>query len=66
MGLDGLDKTEKALEQYETEAEEERQRQRRRIAENVKRVVRGAADGQSLDDVTAFLEPKTVWHPIGA
>jgi acyl-CoA reductase-like NAD-dependent aldehyde dehydrogenase len=37
----------------------------RLAAENVKRVVRGAADGQSLDDVTAFLELKTVWHPIG-
>jgi hypothetical protein len=37
----------------------------RLAAENVKRVVRGAADGQSLDDVRAFLELKTVWHPIG-
>jgi acyl-CoA reductase-like NAD-dependent aldehyde dehydrogenase len=37
----------------------------RLAAENVKRVVRGAADGQSLVDVTAFLELKTVWHPIG-
>jgi acyl-CoA reductase-like NAD-dependent aldehyde dehydrogenase len=34
-------------------------------AENVKRVVRGDADGQSLYDISAFLELKTVWHPIG-
>jgi acyl-CoA reductase-like NAD-dependent aldehyde dehydrogenase len=34
-------------------------------AENVKRVVRGSADGQSLRDLEAFLELKTVWHPIG-
>jgi acyl-CoA reductase-like NAD-dependent aldehyde dehydrogenase len=37
----------------------------RLAAENVKRVVRGSADGQSLADVTSFLELKTVWHPIG-
>jgi acyl-CoA reductase-like NAD-dependent aldehyde dehydrogenase len=34
-------------------------------SENVKRVVRGSADGQSLRDIEAFLELKTVWHPIG-
>jgi len=34
-------------------------------AENVKRVVIGEADGQSLHDISAFLELKTVWHPIG-
>jgi acyl-CoA reductase-like NAD-dependent aldehyde dehydrogenase len=34
-------------------------------AENVKRVVRGEPDGQSLYDISAFLELKTVWHPIG-
>jgi acyl-CoA reductase-like NAD-dependent aldehyde dehydrogenase len=34
-------------------------------AENVKRVVVGRADGQSLTAVAAFLELKTVWHPIG-
>jgi acyl-CoA reductase-like NAD-dependent aldehyde dehydrogenase len=34
-------------------------------AENVKRVVRGSADSQSLADIAAFLELKTVWHPIG-
>ena len=34
-------------------------------AENVKRVVRGKPDGQSPYDITAFLELKTVWHPIG-
>jgi acyl-CoA reductase-like NAD-dependent aldehyde dehydrogenase len=42
-------------------------------AENVKRVVRGASGGdfltdaaQSPYDVTAFMEMKTVWHPVGA
>jgi acyl-CoA reductase-like NAD-dependent aldehyde dehydrogenase len=34
-------------------------------AENVKRVVAGKADSQSLYDISAFLELKTVWHPIG-
>jgi len=34
-------------------------------AENVKRVVRGRPDGQSPYDIAAFLELKTVWHPIG-
>jgi acyl-CoA reductase-like NAD-dependent aldehyde dehydrogenase len=34
-------------------------------AENVKRVVSGKADSQSLYDISAFLELKTVWHPIG-
>jgi len=37
----------------------------RLAAENVKRVVRGAGDDQSLAEITAFLELKTVWHPIG-
>ena len=37
----------------------------RLAAENVKRVVRGAADGQSAWEVSPFLELKTVWHPIG-
>jgi acyl-CoA reductase-like NAD-dependent aldehyde dehydrogenase len=37
----------------------------RAAAQNVKRVVHGAADGQSLWEVAAFLELKTVWHPIG-
>jgi acyl-CoA reductase-like NAD-dependent aldehyde dehydrogenase len=37
----------------------------RAAAENVKRVVRGAADEQSLWEIAAFLELKTVWHPIG-
>ena len=37
----------------------------RAAAENVKRVVSGAADGQSLWEISAFLELKTVWHPIG-
>jgi acyl-CoA reductase-like NAD-dependent aldehyde dehydrogenase len=34
-------------------------------AENVKRVVRGSPDGQSPWEIAAFLELKTVWHPIG-
>jgi acyl-CoA reductase-like NAD-dependent aldehyde dehydrogenase len=37
----------------------------RLAAENVKRVVRGAVDGQSPWEISAFLELKTVWHPIG-
>jgi acyl-CoA reductase-like NAD-dependent aldehyde dehydrogenase len=37
----------------------------RLAAENVKRIVRGEADGQSAWDAAAFLELKTVWHPIG-
>ena len=38
----------------------------RAAADNVKRVVRGPADGQRLADVEQLLELKTVWHPIGA
>jgi acyl-CoA reductase-like NAD-dependent aldehyde dehydrogenase len=34
-------------------------------AENVKRVVIGRPDAQSLYEISAFLELKTVWHPIG-
>jgi acyl-CoA reductase-like NAD-dependent aldehyde dehydrogenase len=37
----------------------------RLAAENVKRVVRGSADGQSPWEAAAFLELKTVWHPLG-
>jgi acyl-CoA reductase-like NAD-dependent aldehyde dehydrogenase len=37
----------------------------RLAADNVKRVVRGSADSQSPWEVAAFLELKTVWHPIG-
>jgi len=37
----------------------------RAAADNVKRVVRGKADEQSLWEIAAFLELKTVWHPIG-
>ena len=37
----------------------------RLAAENVKRVVRGAADGQSAWEISPFLELKTIWHPIG-
>jgi acyl-CoA reductase-like NAD-dependent aldehyde dehydrogenase len=34
-------------------------------AENVKRIVRGGGDRQSPYDISALLELKTVWHPIG-
>jgi acyl-CoA reductase-like NAD-dependent aldehyde dehydrogenase len=37
----------------------------RLAADNVKRVVRGAPDGQSPWEIAAFLDLKTVWHPIG-
>src|SRR5947209_8205250 len=37
----------------------------RAAADNVKRVVHGAPDTQSLYEISAFLEFKTVWHPIG-
>jgi acyl-CoA reductase-like NAD-dependent aldehyde dehydrogenase len=37
----------------------------RSAAENVKRVVRSDADTQSPWEIAAFLELKTVWHPIG-
>jgi acyl-CoA reductase-like NAD-dependent aldehyde dehydrogenase len=37
----------------------------RLAADNVKRVVRSTADAQSPWEVEAFLELKTVWHPIG-
>jgi acyl-CoA reductase-like NAD-dependent aldehyde dehydrogenase len=34
-------------------------------AENVKRVVRGPATGQSVWEIEALMEAKTVWHPVG-
>jgi acyl-CoA reductase-like NAD-dependent aldehyde dehydrogenase len=34
-------------------------------AENVKRVVLSSPDVQSLVEISAFVELKTVWHPIG-
>jgi acyl-CoA reductase-like NAD-dependent aldehyde dehydrogenase len=37
----------------------------RAAADNVKRVVRGAAGEQSPWTIADFLELKTVWHPIG-
>jgi hypothetical protein len=37
----------------------------RLAAENVKRVVRSPVDQQSPSEIEAFLEFKTVWHPIG-
>jgi acyl-CoA reductase-like NAD-dependent aldehyde dehydrogenase len=37
----------------------------RAAAENVKRVVRSSSEAQSPWEIAAFLELKTVWHPIG-
>jgi acyl-CoA reductase-like NAD-dependent aldehyde dehydrogenase len=37
----------------------------RLAADNVKRIVRGTADGQSAWEIEPFLELKTVWHPMG-
>ena len=37
----------------------------RLAADNVKRVVHGAADVQSPWEIAGYLELKTVWHPIG-
>jgi acyl-CoA reductase-like NAD-dependent aldehyde dehydrogenase len=37
----------------------------RAAADNVKRVILGAPDSQSLYEISAFLELKTIWHPIG-
>ena len=37
----------------------------RLAADNVKRVVRSTPDTQSPWEIEAFLELKTVWHPIG-
>ena len=48
-----------------TGAGELRQSLEEAAAENVKRVVTGSSDGQSLYEISAFLELKTVWHPIG-
>ena len=42
-----------------------RRKLERLAADNVKRVVRGRADRQSPYEIAAFLELKTVWHPIG-
>ena len=37
----------------------------RAAAANVKRVVQGRADAQSPWEIAAFVELKTVWHPVG-
>jgi acyl-CoA reductase-like NAD-dependent aldehyde dehydrogenase len=37
----------------------------RAAADNVKRVVRGRTDAQSPWEIAAFIELKTVWHPVG-
>ncbi|MDP9285023.1 MAG: aldehyde dehydrogenase family protein [Actinomycetota bacterium] len=37
----------------------------RAAADNVKRVVISDPDAQSLWEISAFLELKTVWHPVG-
>ena len=38
----------------------------RAAADNVKRVHRAGPAEQHLSEITAFLEFKTVWHPMGA
>ncbi len=43
----------------------EREELERLAADNVKRVVRGAAGEQSPWAIADFLELKTIWHPIG-
>jgi len=48
-----------------TSADGESAELERLAAANVKRVVRGDADGQSPWEIAAFVELKTVWHPIG-
>ena len=37
----------------------------RLAADNVKRVVHGSRDSQSPWEIAAFLDLKTIWHPIG-
>jgi acyl-CoA reductase-like NAD-dependent aldehyde dehydrogenase len=37
----------------------------RLASENVKRVVRGSATGQSVWEIEPMMEAKTVWHPVG-
>ncbi len=37
----------------------------RAAAENVKRIVIADPDAQSLWEISAFMELKTVWHPVG-
>jgi hypothetical protein len=49
-----------ALDVPEPDAELERA-----AAESVKRVHHSAPDAQSPWEIAAFLELKTVWHPIG-
>jgi len=46
-------------------ADGQREELERLAADNVKRVVRGAPDAQSPWEIAAFLDLKTVWHPIG-
>jgi acyl-CoA reductase-like NAD-dependent aldehyde dehydrogenase len=48
-----------------TGADGDRAELERLAAENVKRVVRSSAHAQSPWEIEAFLELKTVWHPIG-
>ena len=38
----------------------------RAAADNVKRIHRAGPAEQHLSEITAFVEFKTVWHPIGA
>lgn len=46
-------------------ADDEATELERLAAENVKRTVRGRADVQGPWEIAAFLELKTIWHPIG-
>ena len=46
-------------------ADGQREELERLAADNVKRVIRGAPDAQSPWEIAAFLDLKTVWHPIG-
>ncbi|HZC28278.1 MAG TPA: aldehyde dehydrogenase family protein [Gaiellaceae bacterium] len=48
-----------------TGADGEAQELERAAAANVKRIVRGRADAQSPWEIAAFVELKTVWHPVG-
>ena len=46
-------------------AADQREELERLAADNVKRVVHGRVKGQSPWEIAAFLELKTVWHPVG-
>jgi acyl-CoA reductase-like NAD-dependent aldehyde dehydrogenase len=56
MDVNGLDLSGSGAERTELE---------RLAADSVKRVTTAAADTQGLERVAAFVEHKTVWHPMG-